>query len=184
MIQWIIGQCHISDLIRALVRTRPILYLTSNLVCFAEVTIRTTFSHMISFAGNLLKMPSTNVFNKLCVKITAKIYSERKLTGYVIWCSSHYASIYITTSYSGGIQWLPSPKAWQMLIRAPSLRATPLWEEPLTLSKTTNLRLFQTQKSLQTTISNLMKMEESSSNRWEKEKLLLPNNFSFSQCVV
>ena len=27
-------------------------------------------------------------------------------------------------------------------------------------------------------------MEESSSNRWEKEKLLLPNNFSFSQCVV
>ena len=108
--------------------------LTSNLVCFGEVTIRTTFSHMISFAGNLLKMPSTNVFNKLCVKITAKIYSERKLTGYVIWCSSHYASIYITTSYSGGIQWLPSPKAWQMLIRAPSLRATPLWEEPLTLS--------------------------------------------------
>ena len=46
----------------------------------------------------------------------------------------------------------------------------------LTLSQTTNFRLFQTE-SLPMTISNLLKMAESSPNRlktlWEKEKLLL-----------
>ena len=35
----------------------------------------------------------------------------------------------------------------------------------LTLSRTTNYRLFQTKKSLQTTISNLIKVAESSSER-------------------
>ena len=56
----------------------------------------------------------------------------------------------------------------------------------LTLSQTTNFRLFQTE-SLQTTISNLMKMEESSSTGLktllEKEKLLITSKFSFSHSV-
>ena len=59
--------------------------------------------------------------------------------------------------------------------------------QALTLSLTTNFRLFQTEKSLQTRILNLMKMEESSSNGWktlwEKEKLLVTSNFSFSHSV-
>ena len=42
-------------------------------------------------------------------------------------------------------------------------------------------------KNLQTSILNLMKMEESSSNGkktlWEKEKLLVRSNFSFSRCI-
>ena len=42
-------------------------------------------------------------------------------------------------------------------------------------------------KELQTTISNLLKMAESSPNRqktlWEKEKLLVTSNFSFSHSV-
>ena len=54
----------------------------------------------------------------------------------------------------------------------------------LTLSQMTNFRLFQT-KRLQTTILNLMKMEESFQKgrkhcgNWEKEKLLVNSNFSF-----
>ena len=51
----------------------------------------------------------------------------------------------------------------------------------LTLSQTTNW------KRLQTTISNLVKMAESTPNRWktlwEKEKLLVTSNFSFSHNV-
>ena len=57
------------------------------------------------------------------------------------------------------------------------------------LSQTTNSRLFKTKKSLQTTISSLMKMVESSLNRWEntagkgeitryEQFLLLPAVFS------
>ena len=66
----------------------------------------------------------------------------------------------------------------------------------LTLSQTTNFRLFQTErvcrrlpnwKSVQTMNSNLMKMAEGSPNRWkilwEKEKLLVTSNFSFSHSV-
>ena len=53
----------------------------------------------------------------------------------------------------------------------------------LTLSQTTNFRLLPNSKSLQTTISNVMKMAESSLNGsktlWEKEKLLVKGNFSF-----
>ena len=52
----------------------------------------------------------------------------------------------------------------------------------LTLSQTTNFRLFESQR-LQMTISNLIKMAENFSNElrtlWEKEKLLVMNNFSF-----
>ena len=53
----------------------------------------------------------------------------------------------------------------------------------LTLSQTTNLRLFHT-GSLQTTISGLIEIAESSPNGLktlqEKEKLLVKSNFSFS----
>ena len=56
----------------------------------------------------------------------------------------------------------------------------------LTLSQTTNFRL-PNWKSLQTTISNLIKMEESFSNGLktlgEKEKLVVTSNFSFSHSV-
>ena len=63
----------------------------------------------------------------------------------------------------------------------------------LTLSQTTNFRLFQTDKSLQTTISNLLKMVESSPKRkkkkrrkllWEKKKLLVTSNFFFSHSII
>ena len=54
-------------------------------------------------------------------------------------------------------------------------------------TRLTNFRLFQTENILQTTISNLMKMAERSQNRsktlWEKEKLLVTSNFSFSHSV-
>ena len=54
----------------------------------------------------------------------------------------------------------------------------------LTLSQTTNFRIFQTERVLQTTISNLMNMAESSpkglKTLFEKEKLLVTLNFSFS----
>ena len=57
----------------------------------------------------------------------------------------------------------------------------------LTLSQMTNLRLFQTLRGLQTIILSFMKMTESSSKGcktlWEKEKLLVMNNFSFSHRV-
>ena len=57
----------------------------------------------------------------------------------------------------------------------------------LTLSQTTSVRLLPNWKSLQTTISNLKKMEDSSTNGlktlWEKEKLLVTSNFSFSHSV-
>ena len=62
--------------------------------------------------------------------------------------------------------------------------------EHLTLFQTTNFRLFQTELSLQMTISNLMKMAESAQNGQngqktlgEKEKLLIKSNFSFSNYV-
>ena len=57
----------------------------------------------------------------------------------------------------------------------------------LTLSQTTSFRLFQTERGCRHTISALMKMEESSPNGWktlwEKEKLLVTSNFSFSHSV-
>ena len=53
---------------------------TSNLVCITEVTIRTTLciAGIIQYTCNLIsdsqctryKMPSTKVFNKLCIKIS------------------------------------------------------------------------------------------------------------------
>ena len=56
----------------------------------------------------------------------------------------------------------------------------------LTLSQTTNSRPFQTESS-QTTISNLLKVAESSpywyKALWEKEKLLVTSNFFFSHSV-
>ena len=62
-----------------------------------------------------------------------------------------------------------------------------LWRKGLTLSQTTKFLTLPNWKTLQMTISNLMKMEESSSNRyktlWEKEKLLVTSNFSFSHNV-
>ena len=55
------------------------------------------------------------------------------------------------------------------------------------LSQTTNFRLFGT-GCLQITLSNFLKMAESSPNRlktlWEKEKLLVTSNFSFSLSVL
>ena len=55
----------------------------------------------------------------------------------------------------------------------------------LTLSQTKNFRHFPNSKSLQTTISNFIKMAESIRNRqktlWKKEKMLVTSNFSFSQ---
>ena len=60
-----------------------------------------------------------------------------------------------------------------------------LWKVVLNLFQTTNFRLLNW-KSLQTTISNLMKVTESSPNGkktlWEKEKLIVRSNFSFFQC--
>ena len=57
----------------------------------------------------------------------------------------------------------------------------------LTLSQTTNFRLVQTKRPLQTTILTVMKVTESSPNGkktlWEKEKLLVTSNFSFSHSV-
>ena len=57
----------------------------------------------------------------------------------------------------------------------------------MTLSQTTNFRLLPNAKSLQMTISNVMKMAESSLNGqktlWEKEKLVVTSNFSFSHSV-
>ena len=54
----------------------------------------------------------------------------------------------------------------------------------LTMSQ--NFRCFQTERVLQTTTLNLMKMVQSSPNgwktQWEKEKLLITSNISFSQC--
>ena len=64
---------------------------TSNLVCIKEVAIKTAFSHMINIAGILYytcslviktecirykRMPSTNVFNEMRVKIT--VLSSKK----------------------------------------------------------------------------------------------------------
>ena len=57
---------------------------TSNPVCIKEIAIKTSFSHIISIAGILYytcclgidihctryKMPSTDVFNELCIKTT------------------------------------------------------------------------------------------------------------------
>ena len=57
----------------------------------------------------------------------------------------------------------------------------------LTLSKMTIFQIGPNWKSLQTTFSNLMKMAESSQKEWktlwEKEKLLIMSNFSFSRSV-
>ena len=57
----------------------------------------------------------------------------------------------------------------------------------LTLSQTTNSRLFQTERVCRRQFQILMKMAESSQNRqktlWEKEKLLVMSNFSFSHSV-
>ena len=57
----------------------------------------------------------------------------------------------------------------------------------LTLSQTTKFRLSQTERVCRRQFLNLMKMAESSPNRWktlwEKEKLLVTGNFSFSRSV-
>ena len=57
----------------------------------------------------------------------------------------------------------------------------------LTLSQTTNFRLFQTERVCRPPFSNLMKMAVTSPNGkkilWEKEKLLVTSNFSFSYSV-
>ena len=57
----------------------------------------------------------------------------------------------------------------------------------LTVSQMTNFRLYQTERVLEMIISNLMKMAENSLNGWktlwEKEKLFLRSNFSFSHSV-
>ena len=62
-----------------------------------------------------------------------------------------------------------------------------LFGKLLTISLATNIRLLQTERSLQMTISCLMKMAESSQNGKktlrEKEKLLITSNFSFSNSV-
>ena len=51
----------------------------------------------------------------------------------------------------------------------------------------TNFKTLPNWKSLQTTASNLTKMAENYPNGkktlWEKEKLLVTSNFSFSHCV-
>ena len=57
----------------------------------------------------------------------------------------------------------------------------------LTLYQTTNVKVFQTERFCTTTISNLMKMAESFQNDqktlWEKEKLLVTSNFTFTHRV-
>ena len=57
----------------------------------------------------------------------------------------------------------------------------------LTLSQTTNFRHFQTERLCRRQFLNLMKMAESSPSGqktlWEKEKLLVTSNFSFSHSV-
>ena len=57
----------------------------------------------------------------------------------------------------------------------------------LTHYQTTNFRLFQTERVCRRQFQNLTKMEESYPNRWktlwEKEKLLITSNFSFSHSV-
>ena len=57
----------------------------------------------------------------------------------------------------------------------------------LILSQTTNLRLFQTERFCRRQFQNLTKMTQSASNQyktlWEKEKLLVMSNFSFSHSV-
>ena len=66
-------------------------------------------------------MPSSNVFNELCVKITAKIYSEKNLTleegGYVfrLLPVMHRSDAYYATSYSRGIRGLPSSEVCRMI---------------------------------------------------------------------
>ena len=95
---------------------------TSNLVCIKEITIRTTFciAGIIYFTCILVtdsvnvtvtKMPSTNIFNELCVKIRLLRSTPKKLLQYVLRSTSGYASTdaYSTISYSRGIRWLPSP---------------------------------------------------------------------------
>ena len=61
------------------------------------------------------------------------------------------------------------------------------WDLSLTLSQMTNFRLFQTEKSLQTTILKIIKMAENcpgrEKTRWEMGKLIVTNNLSFSQIV-
>ena len=58
---------------------------------------------------------------------------------------------------------------------------------PLTLFQTTNTRLIQTQRVCRRIFQNFMKMTENSKNGWktlwEKEKLLVRSNFSFSHSV-
>ena len=62
-----------------------------------------------------------------------------------------------------------------------------LWSKGLTLSQTTNFRLFQTERLCRRQFQILITIAESSPNGyktlWEKEKLLVTSNFSFSHSV-
>ena len=102
---------------------------TLNLVCIKEVTIRTTFciAGIIYYTFNLVtdiqctrfkKMPSTNVFNELCVKISLLRSIPKKI---IRVCNAVYFRLFIdsdahsSTSYSRGIRWLPSTEVCRML---------------------------------------------------------------------
>ena len=62
------------------------------------------------------------------------------------------------TVWIGNIAVLKSSSQWQL---KDFLKINSSWTELFTLSQTTNFGLFQTEKSLQTTISNLIKRAKS-----------------------
>ena len=76
---------------------------TSNLVCITKVAIKTAFcvAGIFYYTGNLLsdiqctryKMPSTNVFNKLRVKMSLLRSIPKKIYQYVMRFTSGYASV-------------------------------------------------------------------------------------------
>ena len=77
------------------------------LICFQDVFIRNTSSHMINIAGILYYTCSlvidiqctryrntfNNVFNEFCFKKTPRSIPEEKIQQYVMWSTSVYASI-------------------------------------------------------------------------------------------
>ena len=63
-------------------------------------------------------MPSTNVFNKLCVKRSLLRSLPQKVIAVcnaVYFRFTHRFDAYSSTSYSRGIRWLPSPEVCRML---------------------------------------------------------------------
>ena len=60
-------------------------------------------------------MPSRNVFNELCVKIT-RLRPKKNLTGEcnAVFPVLYRSDAYYSTSYSPGICWLPSPEVCRM----------------------------------------------------------------------